>query len=1059
MKNEQKISKKEKTKRVAALGLTVALIITGIFAFLTATDYKENTFKLGKVDVQLYEAFDANQDGIIKLSNDDVFSKEDYEYKNASEEYIQTSNGEVYTSDVPSIRTEKIIPSQIIEKAPWAVNTGDNDAYIYMRVGIPVDSVSTESRGQDGYYHPDEGGTAHEVEMFTLLDNDKNPGVNDGWVLIPYSDEADYEVGEEDDVTYHYYVYGYTEGENADAIVEPDQATDDLFNYVKFVNYDNEESGYSATPIFMPYTLDILEAEGEEPYEEVYGYSRLSEDGTILDNNYVLIQALSTKTLRNIGDTIEEIYTFALTNPTPEEIEEFEEREDIFFAGGQMFTNMYYANSFIKLGMFEDKLDDAGPIERLCETVLTTERRDGVEYRLSNDKNNYYNNETANSIVTDLINKWYEKSQNVFITLDEEPVFGITNEEFHTELTEIMGSPVVCQGEEDTETLAELLKMYSFTEIINLKLYTGYRCEKVTYDDFVKYTKELESRSETETISIDDEILNTKNDNYKYAEYFEYFIEFPSKTLTTYGVFGPKDTGSNERDYWKTWLFTLSEDITEPSFTNENEFCQFLNENGLGIWYNIFYAYNTRENSTDPLTISSETSSTAQVQTGYNGRPSENKNIEQGLYATYWSEALTIANDDFRTKDFSNIASEYKIPINVYAAQTNTKKYNATSTTKTITPVTKTAYLFGYNEEKYASAYETEQTKLEAEVNSKEISDYSIEKVPFDYTYSDYIETTTSCYYNASAENPFSMDNFDDITSEEEIDWGTFEFGEYVALVSDGVYFARVGDTYKNMGWVADEEIIPITDTDLFIIYPSVKNIIGPEACTEEPGENDDISLVVCDESIVMAAYVSGDKTWDLSEYGMGTYQGEGLYIYTPYGTTYNGDLTGFTETSIKTMNGSELWVKIPGTWSYEETLSGLGINSLSITEDGSTSSKYIDTNGEQTSSGPFNFINSDVTFSSGTHAAYVSHDTNIINIQSGTVTHNGIVMEGPGLYIKVVGNHSYNNDEGSVIYKTTEGEPKTINTFSNNTTNLCGNTNTETLSNVWEYATDKANW
>lgn len=226
---------KSRRSALISLFLVVALLVTGALAFMTATDTKTNTFTVGRVDIELWEKFDDDRDGVVDSS-------------------------EIYDPEIKNITTERILPNATVQKAPWVVNTGTNDAYIYMKVGIPVsDVLLTEGDGSlkmDSIIRDQNGDLqflSQATEMFTLLDKDGNPGVNEGWTLIPYDATSNYETAvDEDGQAYHYYVYAYhgtddgtveINGENkviADSeTVAPEEITAELFSAVKFANFSN----------------------------------------------------------------------------------------------------------------------------------------------------------------------------------------------------------------------------------------------------------------------------------------------------------------------------------------------------------------------------------------------------------------------------------------------------------------------------------------------------------------------------------------------------------------------------------------------------------------------------------------------------------------------------------------------------------------------------------------------------------------------------------------------------------------------------------------------------
>ncbi len=157
-------SQRSKSKIAIAIILALVVAIGAAFAFLTARDEKVNTFTYGKVDIEVVEPLwdAANPDGII----------------------------------------EKVVPTKSYDKDPAITNTGDNNAYVYMRVWMPkVDDVDVfvDEVQNDGTYIKSE----NDFELFSTV---KNENASDAgvWNLVEgyeYKDEMQ---------AYNYYVYAYS---------------------------------------------------------------------------------------------------------------------------------------------------------------------------------------------------------------------------------------------------------------------------------------------------------------------------------------------------------------------------------------------------------------------------------------------------------------------------------------------------------------------------------------------------------------------------------------------------------------------------------------------------------------------------------------------------------------------------------------------------------------------------------------------------------------------------------------------------------------------------------
>lgn len=103
-KNLSNVCKAFKTKngRIIAMLLALVIVVGGAFAFLTANDSKNNVFTIGRVDIELHENFNGSND----------------------------------VTDV-SPAMSGLIPGQTVQKEPWIKNTGENDAWTYLVVGVP----------------------------------------------------------------------------------------------------------------------------------------------------------------------------------------------------------------------------------------------------------------------------------------------------------------------------------------------------------------------------------------------------------------------------------------------------------------------------------------------------------------------------------------------------------------------------------------------------------------------------------------------------------------------------------------------------------------------------------------------------------------------------------------------------------------------------------------------------------------------------------------------------------------------------------------------------------
>lgn len=130
MDTKKKRTPNQKKKAIVSVLLMVAILITGAFAFLSATDSKTNVFTVGNVKIKLSEEFDTNQNGSIEKTNDE--------------------NDEVYDASETQVSLKgEILPGQKVIKRPYVENTGKNKAWVYITVGIPTTNSDNTFRNKD----------------------------------------------------------------------------------------------------------------------------------------------------------------------------------------------------------------------------------------------------------------------------------------------------------------------------------------------------------------------------------------------------------------------------------------------------------------------------------------------------------------------------------------------------------------------------------------------------------------------------------------------------------------------------------------------------------------------------------------------------------------------------------------------------------------------------------------------------------------------------------------------------------------------------------------------
>ena len=166
---------------IAAFVLALVLSIGGVLAYFSDTETKTNTFTVGSVRIALNEpTWDSTG---------------------------QTAAGSV-------------LPNQMIDKDPTIENTGNNAAYVFIKVSIPKTTVTIEA--QDG-----SGSTSTTQELFTLINSSNTAGVNSGWELVS-SDTTGANANE--------YIYSYSASGTMTSLAKNATTTNPLFNKIQFVN-------------------------------------------------------------------------------------------------------------------------------------------------------------------------------------------------------------------------------------------------------------------------------------------------------------------------------------------------------------------------------------------------------------------------------------------------------------------------------------------------------------------------------------------------------------------------------------------------------------------------------------------------------------------------------------------------------------------------------------------------------------------------------------------------------------------------------------------------------
>lgn len=217
--------------------LLIAVMITGIFAFLTAQDSKTNVFTTGKIDIELMETVD----------------------------------GTTYDSSTEEVNAfENILPTNEVEKKPWVVNTGDNEAYIFMEIAVPLmQGAILDDENADKL---NDGKPFLTTEVFTILNENGEEGVNEGWELINGPIMGTTPAEDKDGTLYNYYLYAYNKA------LDPEAETPALFNTVRAANYtDSSILGDKARIPIKAYAIQTELINVEEVRKDIVVTDTLTE--------------------------------------------------------------------------------------------------------------------------------------------------------------------------------------------------------------------------------------------------------------------------------------------------------------------------------------------------------------------------------------------------------------------------------------------------------------------------------------------------------------------------------------------------------------------------------------------------------------------------------------------------------------------------------------------------------------------------------------------------------------------------------------------------------------
>lgn len=149
-------------------------------------------------------------------------------------------------------KAENLLPGVSVPKDPTVTNTGRSDAWIFLKVSVPVKTI----RLVDAQSKKAQAASAAELFSFTAGEN---------WKLVQKSEEPEKTV----------YIYGYYKP------LRPDETTEPLFEKAVLVNYLEGELTAADKPEMPIRAFAVqtgISANGEDPSEVYQSY--LKQEGS-----------------------------------------------------------------------------------------------------------------------------------------------------------------------------------------------------------------------------------------------------------------------------------------------------------------------------------------------------------------------------------------------------------------------------------------------------------------------------------------------------------------------------------------------------------------------------------------------------------------------------------------------------------------------------------------------------------------------------------------------------------------------------------------------------------
>ena len=247
---------KKKSILVAAIAvmLVAALVVGGTLAYFTDTKAKDNVFTVGNVSIQLIESTyhrEGNDNSGDKDIPDPTHTASGMKYvadghKAFTDAEIK-ADAEKY-ADYIGTKGVGMVPGRGVAKCPYVINTGDNAAYIRIRVMVP-------SAANKDFVDVSNGGVITNQWCTTsMLSGEFINGKGGGWNYAPYIDKAAYT--DENGVKYDVYTFVRNEPLAAGAMTEWN-----VWNFIgidKTANTADIQKAIDAGAIAKDGTLHVL---------------------------------------------------------------------------------------------------------------------------------------------------------------------------------------------------------------------------------------------------------------------------------------------------------------------------------------------------------------------------------------------------------------------------------------------------------------------------------------------------------------------------------------------------------------------------------------------------------------------------------------------------------------------------------------------------------------------------------------------------------------------------------------------------------------------------------